>query len=192
MGVPLTSRAFNEAVAKGGWTKPGPCQRTHAANLPGVISLANEGDFVCANCAHDLGVRGCIGCCKQRFASDFFDDDPCAVGGEVDHGCCYHDEERDVVDIRGVGNLDAPPATRSLCPCQQKHDHHRQSPPSICCAGREWRLPTCPADGCNCAACTGKEPCPDDHPTYGLCCEVKGHFKQHVGINGGAWPRVGG
>lgn len=100
MGVPLTSTAFNEAVAKGGWAKEGPCKRQHTANQPCVIEVANEGDFFCASCGHDLGIKGCIGCCKQRFASDFFEDDPCDVGGDVDHGCCYHDDEREVEDIR--------------------------------------------------------------------------------------------
>lgn len=78
------------------------------------------------------------------------------------------------------------------CPCAIQHAHHALSPPIVCCAGRDFRQVDCPKDGCNCAVCTGKEPCADDHPVYGLCCEVKDHFKQHVGINGGAWPRVGG
>lgn len=73
-----------------------PCPKTHAANLPGVIAHHEDGDFACAGCGHDLGVRGCGGgCCKQRFASDFFEDDPCAVGGDVQHGCCYHDAKEE-------------------------------------------------------------------------------------------------
>jgi len=68
-----------------------PCERPHAGTLPGVVAVAGEGAFFCANCQHDLGVRGCSGCCKQHL-SEFFGDEPCDVGGDVDHGCCYHDE----------------------------------------------------------------------------------------------------
>lgn len=87
----LSSAAFNEAVAKGGWKNEGPCKRTHAANLPGVIETSAEGDFWCAACGADLGIRECQGCCVQRHA-DILEGVACQVGGDVDHGCCYHDE----------------------------------------------------------------------------------------------------
>lgn len=77
----------------------------------------------------------------------------------------------------------------TVCPCAFHHDHHRQSPPAVCCAGREWRLAGCPPmNECNCAICTGKQPCDQEHPVYGWCCEVMGHLKKtHTGANGGAW-----
>jgi len=81
--------------ALGQYESPKTCKDTHAGSLPGVIPAFQGGDHFCASCGHDLGVRGCIGCCKQRFASDLFEDDPCDVGGDVDHGCCYHDEQND-------------------------------------------------------------------------------------------------
>lgn len=73
------------------------------------------------------------------------------------------------------------------CPCAVQHGHHSESPPSLCCAGAGWRVEDCPRE-CNCAVCKGKPACEDEHPTYGPCCEVKGHLKGHAGVNGGVWP----
>lgn len=76
----------------GAWKQGQGCRKQHAMNLPGVIETSNEGDFWCAHCGADIGTKACApGCCKQRFA-DLFETEPCEVGGDVDHGCCYHDE----------------------------------------------------------------------------------------------------
>lgn len=110
MGQPLTSKAFNEAVAKGGWG-PKACNKQHAANLPGVVDIYSGGDFYCAHCQSDLGVHPYARCCKVSFP-DVFEDDPCALrgaGADVDHGCCYHKEDRDVVDIRSSASEEPKP-----------------------------------------------------------------------------------
>lgn len=103
MGQPLTSKAFNEAVAKGGWGPKG-CNKQHAVNLPGVIDDGTEGDFFCVGCGRDLGIRQCDGCCGNRYA-DILGENCCEVNASVGHGCCIHDQGREgVVDIRASTN----------------------------------------------------------------------------------------
>lgn len=40
------------------------------------------------------------------------------------------------------------------CPCLTHHDHHKHSPPVICCAGEGWSEPDCPV-ACECGRCYG-------------------------------------